>query len=379
MKNIYQIAYLTVLAIVLNACGSSEAAEDKKAKLAELKAQKTELEGQISELEKELIASGEMSKKGNSVLVSQIILQPQSFGHKVELRGAVSSRKNVAVAAETMGRIVNIKVKEGDKVSRGQLLIQLDAEVLRNNIDEIETQLELAETIYERQSNLWEKNIGTEVQFLQAKNNKESLERRLATLKSQLKQSNVYAPFSGAIDNIPVRVGEMAQPGMPLVRLVSQDDTYISADVSESYLGKFKEGQELEVYFPAQDKKVISKISALGQVINNENRTFSLEAGLPATNFPVKPNQVVVLSLEDYMTEEALVVPTKIVQKDAKGHYVYELVKEGAGTRANKVYVKPGITYEQRTEILEGLKPGQRVAFEGFRELAQDVMVSISK
>ncbi|MEP4533685.1 MAG: efflux RND transporter periplasmic adaptor subunit [Cyclobacteriaceae bacterium] len=380
MRKIYQITYFTILAAVIYACGGAEAGNDKLAELQALKDQKKELEVQIAELENELMEIGAIAeKKVNKVLVTAKTLTAEPFIHRIEVRGEVASKKNVFVSAETMGKIKSINVTEGQKVKYGQLLLQLDAEILKNNIAEVKTQLELATTIFERQANLWEKNIGTEVQYLQTKNNKESLERKLTTLNSQLKQSNVYAPFSGIIDNIPARVGEMAQPGLPLVRIVNQDEMYISADVSESLLGSFSEGQKVEIYFPSQDKSVVSTIESLGQVIKSENRTFEIEVKLPRVNFPVKPNQVTVLKLVDYSNEKALVVPTKVVQRDSKGNYVYALKSNGDQKVATKVYIKPGVTYDQRTEILEGLNEGQVVALEGYRDLAEDVAVNITK
>ncbi len=378
MKKIFNILPIILLAAIVYACGGTEAANDKLAQLETLKQQKAELDNQISELEKDLIASGELKKKeGNTVLVTSIAVKPISFKHEVEVRGEVSSKKNVMVAAETMGKISMIKVNEGQNVKKGQLLIQLDADILRNNISEVKTQLELATTIFERQSNLWKQNIGTEVQFLQAKNNKESLEARLETLDSQLQQSNVYAPFDGIIDNIPVRIGEMAQPGQPLLRIVNQKEMYISADVSESFLGKFSEGQTVSVFFPNINKRLTSKISSLGQVIKSENRTFEIEVELPTVDFIIKPNQIVVLNLVDYQNDNALIVPTKIVQKDSKGNYLYELVKKGQSTVSRKIYVDPGVSFDQQIEILSGLKEGQVIANEGHRELANDVAVTI--
>lgn len=380
MRKINQIIYLITIATLVYACGGTEAANDQVAQLSEMKAKQKELETQITELEKELIASGEIEKKDvNTVLVTAIEMAPTEFEHKIEVRGSVASRTNVMISAETQGKIESIRVKEGQNVSKGQLLVQLDADILRSNIAEVKTQLDLATTMYERQESLWKQDIGTEVQYLQAKNNKESLERKLNTLNTQLAQSNIVAPFSGVIDEIPVRVGEMTSPGMSLVRLVNQEDTYIAADVSESFLGRFDEGQSVEIYFPSQDKLLKSKVSAVGQVIKSENRTFEVQVNLPEADFPVKPNQVVVLRLVDYKNDKALVVPTKVVQRDSKGSYVYELIDKEGLKVASKAYVQPGVSYELRTEIVEGLKPGQIVANEGYRDLAQDVAVSVKQ
>ena len=377
MKKVTQTFLIILTALIVYACDSSEAANDKLAELKSLKEEQKELGEKIDALEEELRKSGVLEeKKVNKVLVSTITVAPQSFQHKIEVRGSVESRKDVVLSAESMGRIISIPVSEGQHISKGQLLLQQDAEIIRNNIQEVNTQLELATTVYERQSKLWEQNIGTEVQYLQAKNNKESLESRLSTLRSQLRQASVYAPFNGVIDNISTRVGEMAQPGMPLLRVVSPREMYVTADVSESYLGNFSDGQEVEIYFPSQDKTVISKIISVGQVIKSENRTFEVEVSLPRTDFPVKPNQVVRLELVDYRDKDALILPTKIIQNDSKGNYVFEIVEKDGDQVANKVYVKPGLTYSLMTEILEGVSVDQIIAYEGYRELTQDVVVT---
>ena len=377
MKN---FTILTLVVLFAYACGSSQASSDKLAKLEELKTKQRELISQIADLERELIESGELEvKSNNTVLVTTLKAKPGPFEHRVEVRGAVASRKNVMISAETMGKVDVINVKEGQKVTKGQLLLQLDADILRSNIAEVKTQLDLAKTVFEKQANLWKQNIGTEIQYLQAKNNKESLERRLETLNSQLRQSNIYAPFDGVIDNIPVRVGEVIQPGIPLLRIVNQSAMYVSADVSEYFLGKFKEGQSVEVYFPAQKKRLTSKISAVGQVIKSENRTFEIEVELPSVDFAVKPNQVVVLNLVDYKNDAAFTVPTKLIQRDSKGAFVFELIEKDSKLTANKVYVTPGVSYDLKTEIESGLKEGQLLANEGFRELAQGVVVTIAE
>lgn len=377
MKN---ISLLIILAVFAYACGSSQASSDKLSTLKALKEQQRSLATQIADLERELIESGELEQKANStVLVTTLPLKPAAFEHKIEVRGAVASRKNVMISSETMGKVDAINVREGQTVTKGQLLVQLDADVLRGNIAEVKTQLEMATTVFERQENLWKQKIGTEIQYLQAKNNKESLERRLSTLNTQLRQANIYAPYDGVIDNIPVKVGEVIQPGIPLLRIVNQTSMYVAADISEYFLGRFTEGQEVEVFFPAQNKRLTSKISAVGQVIKSENRTFEIEVQLPNVDFAVKPNQVVVLNLVDYKNEMALVVPTKLIQRDSKGSYIYELVSEDGKTIASKVYVKPGVSYDLNTEVVEGLKEGQLLALEGYRDLAQGVIVTISK
>ncbi len=376
MRKINQtLPILALFSLLTIACGKEE--EDRIGLLKSLKKQKKELDAQIKILETDLKAEGLLQTEVNEISVTAIKMTPSTFLHEVEIRGGVESRKDVVLSAESMGRIVAINVKEGQSVTKGQLLVRLEADILRSNIAELETQLELATTIFERQSRLWKQDIGTEVQYLEAKNNKESLDNRLSAMKAQLRQSNVYAPFSGVIDNIPARVGQMAQPGMQLIRIVNQSEMYITTDVSESFLGKFSEGQKANIHFPTQDKTVETKVTSVGSVIKNDNRTFEVELKMPKVDFSVKPNQVVVVQLVDYKNEKAYVVPTKIIQKDSKGSYLYELVDEKGDKKAKKIYVTPGLSFQLETEVVAGLNSDQLIAKEGYRDLSEGVTVVV--
>lgn len=374
--------YLLAIVILASACGGGESdVEAKKEALSQLKSQSVELQAQIKALEKEIAEMDPafLEATNNSVLVTAITVKPASFEHKIEVRGGVESRTNVDVSAKIPGEIKAVYVKEGQRVKAGQTLMLLDDEVTRNNIAELETALELATIVADKQANLWEKNIGTEIQYLQAKNNKESLERKLATAKSQLRQSVVEAPFSGSIDAVIAKKGEMAQPGMPLVRIVNPDDVHVSADVSERYIGKFNASDPVEIYFPSQEKRLKSIIKSVGQVINSQNRTFEIEVYLPKLDFAVKPNQVVVLNLKDYQNDEAYILPTKLIQKDQNGSYVYQIVKDGENTVAKKLHVETGLSFNNETEILQGVKKDQKIAYKGYRELSEGAMVKLLK
>lgn len=371
---------IITLSALLIACGGGDDLESKKAELAKLRSESVELNGNIKALEDEIaVLDPEFGQNSNNIiLVSTMPVSPSAFEHKIETRGTVESRKNVMVSAEIGGRIEEIKVREGQNVKKGQVLLVLDAEIIRNNIAELRTSLELATVVFQRQSNLWEKKIGTEIQYLEAKNMKESLERRLATTESQMAQSVMRAPFAGSIDEIPSKVGEMAAPGSPLLRIVNPNDMYINADVSESLIGKLEKGEEVEVHFPSQNKNLVSRISSVGQVINKENRTFSIEIELPQVGFTIKPNQVTVLKLRDYTNESAFVVPTKIIQRDDKGTYVFGVETEGQARIAKKIHVETGLSYESRTEIVSGLVQNEQIIDRGFREVTEGVEVQIA-
>lgn len=378
MKSIKQLTFIALAGVLLYACGTSEAT-DRIAELDQLRADYSSLGEQIRDLEAELIASGELTKSVQKTLVTTFKVEPGPFFHKVEVRGAVESKKNIQLTPEMPGRVISIKTKEGRKIKKGDLLVQLDAEIIRSSIAEVKTQLDLATTIFEKQERLWKDNIGTEIQFLQAKNNKESLERKMSTLNTQMRQSRIYAPFDGVVDAIPVKEGEMAQPGMPVIRLVNPASMYLSADVSEAFLGKFKAGDPVDVYFPSQDKGLMSTVSSVGEVINSQNRTFRLDILMPVVDFPVKPNQVVVLNLKDYEVESALVIPKNLIQVDSRGSYVYGIFQEGDNMVSKKIHMDPGVSFNLRTEVKAGIKPGQVLADKGYRELTQNTIVEIAE
>ena len=251
--------------------------------------------------------------------------------------------------------------------------------IIRKSIAELKTSLELAKTVFEKQSKLWEQKIGTEVQYLQAKNNKESLEGKLATAYAQLDLAIVRAPFAGTVDQLPAQIGEMATPGIPLVRVVSTDQMYLKSDVSERFIGRFNAGDKVDILFPLIDKKLTSKISSVGQVINVENRTFEVEVALPKVDFIVKPNQVVVLQLRDYVNENAFAVPTRLIQRDEDGQYIYIVDKRATGSVARKVHITAGVSSDNQTEIIEGLKGDETIVDQGFRDLTEGVEVAISE
>jgi RND family efflux transporter MFP subunit len=381
MKNNYLIIALTVLAV---ACGApSDDNQNLEAKKKDLEAARKEfasLKKKIEKLEKEISEEDStFQQTENAILVSTFIAEKKPFEHKVEVRGAVESRKNVLISAQTIGEVERVHVREGQQVTKGQVLVSQNADVTRNSIAELKTSLELANSVYEKQSKLWEQKIGTEIQYLQAKNNKESLDRKLATAYAQLDMAIVKAPFSGTIDELPAREGEVASPGIPLVRIVSQQDMYIKADVSERFIGKFKAGDPVEIYFPTLDKKVASKVASVGQVINPENRTFVVEVALPRIDFNVKPNQVTVLELRDYVSEATLAVPTRIIQRDEDGQFIFVVDDRGERKLARKVHVVTGISYNSQTEILEGLEGSELIVDQGYRDLTEGVEVNLSK
>ncbi|NQW28420.1 MAG: efflux RND transporter periplasmic adaptor subunit [Flammeovirgaceae bacterium] len=376
---LFNTVLITVCASLITfSCQNKKEPSDKLEKLNLLKTQLKEIENEITTIETELQMSGELEVLAvNEIKVTALKVEEEIFQHKTDLRAGVASRSNVLLTSELMGRIATINVSEGQRVAGGELLITLNAQVLKDNIAEVKTQLDLAQIIFEKQTNLWEQNIGTEIQYLQVKSNAESLERRLKTMQSQLNMSRIYAPFEGVIDQVIAKVGEFSQPGMPLLRLVNPASMYLQAAASEVFLGKFEVGDSVQITFPIQNKQLYSIVTAVGQVIDGQNRTFQLEVQLPKVDFFVKPNQVVVLQLVDYENTHALTVPSKLIQTDNRGTFIYVIEGESGKRIAKKAHIETGISFKNKTEIVSGLARGQWVADKGYRELSEDVVVEL--
>nr|WP_041740172.1 efflux RND transporter periplasmic adaptor subunit [Echinicola vietnamensis] len=366
---------LALVAVMAFSCG--EQGSDLEAKKAQLKAYKDqyhELKNNISELEKEIAAEDSTFAKNNrkSVLVTTVKAQNQAFEHYLEVTGSVLSKKNVNISAEVAGRIEQIEVQEGMRATKGEVLVSIDGESIDNNIAELETQLDLATTLYEKQQRLWDREIGTEVQYLEAKNRVESLEKNLATLKTQKNKTTIRAPYHGTVEEVMVKLGELVQPGMPIINFVGESDLYIEADISEAYVGVLEQGDSVRVEFPSLGRDIKTKVTAVGAIINPSNRTFKIEVFLPRLKH-IKPNMISVLRIKDYENKAATTVPTNLIQRDNKGEYVY-VVDKG---QAKKQYITKGETYHRVSEIKEGLSGGEVLIDKGFREVAEGSKVQI--
>ncbi len=368
---------------LLMACGSdnSELAE-KKQQLKEYQQELKSLEDQIITLENE-IAEEDPSfaqQTQKTTLVTTLPVVKKTFEHYIEVRGSVTSRKNITISAEAPAMVTALSVSEGESVRKGQVLVNQNGETLRRNIQELQTSLDLAKTRYDRQKNLWDQNIGTEFQYLEAENGVKSLERRIASLQAQLNNYVIRAPFSGTIDEIFVREGEMAQPGFPVLRLVSLTDMFIEADISEAFLGEFERGDSVVVNFPSLNKTIQSAVSSVGKVINENNRTFKVEVKLSNSLEFLRPNLLSVLRIMDYQKPDAIVVPTKLILEDTKGDYLFvaKNADEGEGKVAAKQHIDRGQTYKNETVIADGLQGNEVLIDKGFREVAEGVRISIA-
>lgn len=290
-----------------------------------------------------------------TVPVTVTKVKRKMFEHFFEVHGNVEATENAAIYAEVPGRISEIHVIEGQVVRKGDVLVSIDASQLESGIKELEKGLELASKMYVKQKALWDQKIGSEVQFLEIKNNKESLEQRLVTMKEQLNMYNVRAPFNGVVDDIVPRIGEAAVPGFPIARVLNLNKVYLEGAVSEKYISSVKAGGFVEVKFPSLGESVKARVSRVGNFINPANRTFQVKVEFNNSKGKYKPNQLAVMKIRDYRAEDAFVIPTRIVQQDRSGQdYVYTY--EGTDVkRIKKLELKLGQSYEGFVQVLSGL------------------------
>jgi len=303
-------------------------------------------------------------------VVTAYEVNPAMFSHYFEVFGTVEADKSINLYPLNSGKVERIHVKEGQKVSQGQLLVSLNTDLMESSIKELETAISLAKTVFTKQQRLWiDEQIGSEIQYLQAKNNYDGLVQKLQTLKEQKSMSEVRAPFAGTIDEVFTKEGELAAPQMPTIRLVNTSSVYIKADVPESYSNRVKVGTPANVAFTSMDYEVASEVLQVGQFIQEGNRTFSINVSLPEAD-DVKPNQMVHVALQDYKNETALSVPSSLVQQDVEGNdFVFALNKMGAYSEVSKVFVEAGLTYEGRTEIKSGIEAGAQLVDKGSRSV----------
>ena len=367
MKTRFYIPFLSVVVIVGLLAGCSATSTDKKTQLEKLKEQRAKLDGEIKKLETEIgtINPAPVAEKSREVGVME--LTPKKFDYFVQTQGAVEAIDNILVSAKTMGVISTVYVREGEVVKRGQTLAQIDNSVIVSNINELKSSIELANTVYQRQKNLWDQKIGTEVQYLQAKNNKESLEKRLATLNEQLDMSKIKSPIDGSVDEVDVKIGQNVAPGMPALRVVSFDKLKMKANVSEAYVVQIKTGNKVVVTFPDINKEIEAKVTFVGKTINQLSRTFPVEVALPSYD-DLRPNMSGVLRVVFQTVPDAMTVPVNVVQEINGQKVVYIAVTEGTKTIARRKVVEVAGIYGNVAQI-KGLNAGDKVIVVGYQGL----------
>lgn len=385
MQNLFKTAAVITTFALLAACGAKSSSEggnkaiaEKKMQLEKLKTQQREINDKVTALEEELIKLDPSLKKENKKLVAIGTLEPGSFTHYIDLQGRVDANNIAYVAPRGQGGLVKaVYVKQGQSVNKGQLLLKLDDAILQTQIDQLNTQLAYAKDLLQRQQNLWDQKIGTEVQLLTAKNSVANVEKQLATAKEQLSFSNVYAEISGVAETVNIKVGETFTGG-PQIRIVNTNDLKLITQVPENYMEAVGVGSPIVITLPEANNKIINtKITVAGKLIDPNSRSFYIEAKLPVDK-SLRPNQIALVKIQDYTAKNVISVPVITLQNDDKGKFVMAAVQENGKLVARKKPIVVGKLYGDKAEILEGLKAGDQIINDGFQGLYDGQAITTS-
>ncbi len=386
MKKIYTIIILT---LILTSCGtdkkkSVEAViatnnlEEIRAKKEQLISKEIELVEQLNLLEEKI---EELDTTKRVPLISTFIAKEEVFYHYLELQGNVSTKDLLVIYPEYSGILTKVYVKEGQQVSKGQTLAKIDDGGLSQQLSQLQIQTDLAKTTFERQERLWNQNIGSELQYLQAKSNYEAQQQAVNQVQIQLDKTIVKAPFSGTIDDVISEQGSVVAPGQSqLMRIVNLNNMYIETNVPESYISSITKNKKVEVSFPVLGKTVYAKVRQAGDYINPANRTFKVEIAIPNKDKSIKPNLTAKLKINDYTNEKALLIPQSIISEDANGQqyiYVIKDKKENNQGVAERAIIKTGKTQGDVIEVLSGIVHGDEIIQEGARRVENGQTVQV--
>jgi len=340
-----------------------------KAKRAELQAQITKIDAALATLE---------TAKVEEALVSVVTVKDTVFSHYLEVQGNVQTKENLIIYPQFSGILTSLNVTAGQRVSKGQVLGTIDDGGLSQQLAQVQSQLALAKTTFERQKRLWDQKIGSEIQYLQAQTNMVSQQKAVSQINAQLAKTKIIAPFSGVIDETLIERGQVVGPGQGLMRIVNLNNMYVSTSVPETYIGKLNTGTNVDVYLTSLNKTYTGRIRQVANNINPNNRTFSIEVSVPNKENLLRPNQVAKLKIVDYTSKNAVVVPTNVVQEDGeKNNFVYIVTNATATTGvAKKVIVTVGQSSNNATEILSGLSANDIVVTEGVNTISDGMKLN---
>jgi membrane fusion protein (multidrug efflux system) len=341
----------------------------KQAELDKLKKEQAELNSKITKLQTELGSTDSVKRTE----VNVVDVKTGNFTNYVQLQGRIDAQDNVVAYPQASGSIIGLYVKVGDHVSKGQVLAQLDNSVLLQNIAQAQAQADLTKTVYQRQKNLWDQKIGTEVQFLQAKSNFEASEKQVASLKQQANLYRIVSPITGSVDQMDLKLGQIASPGATGIRIVNADVLKIKADVPESYVANINQGDNVKVVVPDANDSLMAKVTFAAKVIDQASRSFGIEIKLPQRK-TLRPNMTAVIKIADYSKNNSIVVPLNAIQRSTSGDYVF-VADNG---EAKKKTVKVGAISGAQAEILTGLTNGDKLITQGASEVEDGDKIKIS-
>lgn len=387
MKKIYSF-FLIIL--ILNSCGEKKlsSVEDIVAdgNLKELIAKKKEISTKLEvisiQLKKIDDAISEKDTLQKLPLITTIIAKEEIFKHYIEIQGNVKTKQNILIYPEMPGILKSVFVKEGQRVSKGELLATIDDGGLSNQLAQLEVTIQLAKTTYERQKRLWEQKIGSEIQFLQTKTNYESQKNSLEQLKSQLSKASIRAPFSGIIDDVMKEAGTVIAPGQgsEVFRIINLDNMHVEAEVPERYITTITKNKEVTIEFPFLGKSIKSSIRQVGNFIKPNNRSFKIEVPVANKNGNIKPNLTVRLHINDYTDTKAILIPQSIISENAKGEEFIYIIKNKNSNKeaiAEKLIIRTGKTQGDSIEVLENLPVGSEIIKEGARSVNNGQKVKV--
>ncbi len=375
MKSIYTTwLFAITLSGIIASCSSKP--ENKTDQLDVLKKQQAELSKKIESLEKEINKENPQAAKVKMKEVNVTALATRPFDHYVQTQGSIVSIDNIQMSAKSAGVVTVVNAREGEAISKGQIMAQIDNSLILRGMDELKANLDLANTVYDRQKNLWNQKIGTEIQYLQAKNNKESLERRLATLNEQNEQTKIKSPITGTVETVNIKVGENVAPGVPVFRVINTSDLKASAKISEAYITTIQDGNKVNVSFPDLDKNIDAKVTFVGRNIDALTRSFPLEVKLPSAAY-LRPNMTAVLRVIFHSEKAALCVPINVVQDINGQKIVYVAESDGQNLVARKRVVEVVGVYDNLAQIKSGLKVGDKIITVGYQGLNDGELIKI--
>ncbi len=369
MKQSILITTISFILLFFAACQATNG--DKATELKTLKEQQNKLNEQIAALEQEVGGNGTTAPQPPKETAIEVVeLRPRPFTHFLEVQGKVECSDNIAVSPKQPGIMTQVFVVRGQSVSKGDILGTLDDAVFQQSLQELQTNISFARTIFEKQKALWDQKIGTEVQYLTAKNNVETLEYKMATLQKQADLYNVRAPISGIVEEVNIKVGEGAMIGSPVppFRIVNLSNMKVLADLAETYVSKVKVGDNAEVFLPDLGKTVQCKIKTIGNIINNAGRTFQVELKLPSVS-GIRTNMVAMVKIQDYAVGSAIVAPINAIQNSEEGSYVFVAEKADGKFVAKKQLISMGIAGGNEVEVKSGLKSGDMLITTGYQDL----------
>lgn len=382
MKNIFDMkstlyskATLLVALGFLAACSATTPENDKQARLEKLRTEQATLAKEIKALEDEIAKENPDAAGVKSKEVAVTEIAPRSFDFFVKTQGSVEAEDNILVSAKSMGVITAVYVTEGQQVSKGQTLAQIDNSIILRGIEGMKSQMELAKTVYERQKNLWDQKIGTEVQYLQAKTNMESLEKQLASLQEQNAMTRITAPISGSVDQIDVKIGQNIAPGMPAIRVVNTSNLKLKANVSEAYVTQIKKGNKVVISIPELKKELTAKVTFVGKTIDPLSRTFTVEVKLPS-NENLRPNMTGILKVIFETNPSAIVIPINVVQELNDQKIVFVAETKDKQTVARKKVVTVDGVYDNMAQV-NGLKAGDKLISFGYQGLNDGQVIKL--